>query len=244
MADNKPQPSHPPELIWQDDAGCVVLKPAHMLVHNSRWAGLREISLAPIAGELAGQPVKAVHRLDRATSGLVLFAADPPGVQPWQQALADPRTAKVYLALVAGPLAVSSSVIKPVRDENDVYREARTTVAPLLVARDESCALVQLRLRTGRNHQARRHMRSIGYPIVGDTQHGRGPINRDFRARVGLRRLGLHAWWLAIDHPVTGERLNLRAPLPDDLSAAFAQLFNADALAHALAGPAALLDVD
>jgi len=88
----------------------------------------------------------------------------------------------------------------------------------------ERCSLVEARPETGRFHQIRRHLKHLSHPIVGDVNYGKGDLNRLFRTRYGLHRLALHAHLLAFDHPATGRRLVVRAPLPADFAAALAAL--------------------
>jgi tRNA pseudouridine65 synthase len=96
----------------------------------------------------------------------------------------------------------------------------------LCVARSsvDRCSLVLAMPETGRLHQVRRHLRHIDHPLVGDVTHGSGEINRRYRAEYGLRRLALHALSVGFAHPVTGERIEVSAPVPDDLAAPLALL--------------------
>jgi tRNA pseudouridine65 synthase len=83
----------------------------------------------------------------------------------------------------------------------------------------DRCSLVEALPETGRLHQVRRHLRHINHPLVGDVRHGSGEINRHYRAIYGLHRLALHALSLAFAHPATGARVEVAAPVPDDLAA-------------------------
>ena len=216
------------EILWQDDTALAVNKASGLLVHNSRYAGPREYSLRQMLGAQLGQPVYPLHRLDRPTSGVILFVKERRWARPWQDRLASALTEKIYLALVRGRLTAPVTIDHPLK-EGDVRREARSHVAPLLSSTFERCSLLQVRIETGRRHQVRRHLAHISHPIIGDTAYGKGDINRHYRAQYDLRRLALHAWRLDISHPLTDERLHLCAPLPADLRSPLILLFpNAD----------------
>jgi tRNA pseudouridine65 synthase len=238
---DKPQPTVAARLLWRDTSlGCVLDKPAHLLVHNSRFAGRPEPTLVAAGHSLTGQRVMPVHRLDRATSGVVLCAWDAPGVAAWQPLLADTATEKDYVAVVKGWLSAASCVIRPVRDDRGERREARTEVWPVARSAVAPCSLVHLRLHTGRLHQARRHLRTIRHPVLGDASHGRAPWNRSFRRLYGLERLALHAYRLRVARP-DGGWLEVTAPPPDDLRDTLGQLFGEQALVDAFSAAAGSL---
>jgi tRNA pseudouridine65 synthase len=200
-------------------------KPSGLLVHSSAWAGRPEPSLVDEARALLGPGFHPLHRLDRGTSGVVAFAREGT-VSKWQEALARPDADKRYWALVRGHLRAPSAVDHPIKDEETgVVRAARSEVRPLLQSSAERCSLVEIRLFTGRRHQARRHLKHLSHPVIGDATHGKGQINRAFRDRWGLARLGLHARLLVLTHPMTGARVGAVAPLPADLRAPLLSLF-------------------
>ncbi|MFH2007979.1 MAG: pseudouridine synthase [bacterium] len=205
-------------------------KPSGWLVHNSAWSGPREVSLLQRLRATVGGALHPVHRLDRGASGLVLFARSPEAARAWQQAWQSPDLAKRYVAVVRGRLLEATTVDHPIRDQRtggsqERARPARSVITPLAVSPVERCSLVQVLLVTGRRHQARRHLKHLSHPIVGDTTWGKGDVNRHFRETYALNRLALHAGSLEITHPQTGERLDLQAPLPQDLARVVSQLF-------------------
>jgi 23S rRNA pseudouridine1911/1915/1917 synthase len=218
-------PSAPFTVVYEDDELLVVDKPAGVVVHPARghWTGTLAQALS---GRAAGgeEPWRAgiVHRLDRDTSGLLVVAKSDATHRALKALLAGRRMRREYLALVDGhPEARSGTVDAPIgrhrRDralmsvDTDQPREARThfEIERLLPA----ASLLRVVLETGRTHQIRVHMAAIGHPVCGDPQYG-------VRGRYGLSRQFLHAERLALEHPVTGEPLDLRSPLPDDLAAA------------------------
>ena len=211
----------------------VVDKPAGLLVHNSAWAGPKETTLTELLREQTGLPVVPVHRLDRQTSGCVVFAAASEHAAALQEALTS--SSKRYLALVRGHLREAVDVDHAL-DDDDVKgssrKEARSRVAPVLLSSADRCSLVVVTLFTGRRHQARRHCKHISHPILGDATHGKGPLNRAYQERWGLPRMALHAWRLRWGDVV------VEAPLPLDLRPVIDRLFpgvDVDAALAALA---------
>ncbi len=217
------------EILWQDETALAVNKASGLLVHNSRYAGPKEHSLRQMVGEQIGWPVYPLHRLDRPTSGVVLFVKQRHWASRWQDQLALSSTKKIYLALVRGHLTIPATIDHSLK-EGDVRREARSQVIPLLNSSVERCSLVQVQIETGRRHQVRRHLAHISHPIIGDTTYGKGDINRHYRAQYDLWRLALHAWKLDIRHPLTDGLLRLNAPLPVDLQSPLISLFPTDDL--------------
>ncbi len=220
-----------PDILWQDETALAVNKPSGLLVHNSRYAGPKEYSLRQMLGEQLGHSVYPLHRLDRPTSGVLLFVKQRHLAKSWQDQLALSSTRKTYLALVRGRFTAPVIIDHPLK-EGDVRREARSQAAPLLSSLVERCSLVQVQIETGRKHQVRRHLAHISHPIIGDTTYGKGDINRHYRVQYDLWRLALHAWRLDIIHPGTDECLHLCAPLPNDLLSPLSLLFPASDLSQ------------
>lgn len=214
----------PVDLLWRDETALVVAKPSGLLVHNSAFAGLPEYTLVQAVRDQHGVVAHPVHRLDRGTSGVVLLATDRSQVARCQALLEASETRKEYLALVRGRPQTALEIDHPVTDDQGVRREARTTLTPLLHSEIDRCSLVLLTLHTGRWRQARKHCKHVSHPILGDAEYGKGPLNRQFAADHGLRRLGLHAWRL------TGPGLDVPAPVPDDLAGVLVRLFAGEAL--------------
>lgn len=219
-------PAAPPDrpelpILYRDDALVVVNKPAGLLVHRG-WANDRVVALT-LVRDLVGRRVYAVHRLDRPTSGALLFALDRSLVKELQGQFARREVQKRYVALVRGVMPPSVHLDHPVpRTPRGPRVDAATDFRRLAVF--ERFSLVQARPHTGRLHQIRRHLKHLSHPIVGDVTYGKGDINRLFRARFGLHRLALHAVELALRHPVDGSTLRVRAPLTDDLAGPFAAM--------------------
>ena len=222
----------PLTIVFEDDDVLVIDKPAGMVVHPApgHWTGTlvnalkgRGTSLSAGASE---EREGIVHRLDKETSGLLLVAKTDRAHRVLGAALQARRIQRRYAALAWGHVAQDRLTIeKPVaRDPRDrtrmavvsTGRPARTDLTRL--ARFDSTDLLRAHLHTGRTHQIRVHLASIGHPVVGDDTYGGG----GGRKLLGLppRRHFLHAAWLIFSHPVTGESVDLRSPLPPELHAA------------------------
>ncbi|HEY0969605.1 MAG TPA: RluA family pseudouridine synthase [Gemmatimonadales bacterium] len=224
----------PLDVVFEDEHLLVVDKPAGMVVHPApgNWTGTLVHALMGRGGELSeeGGEERAgiVHRLDKETSGLLLVAKTDRAHRLLSSALAARRVTRRYAALSWGHLAEDAvTVDRPIaRDPRDRKRmaivsggrEARTDFVRL--ARFDAADLLRAHLHTGRTHQIRVHLASIGHPVVGDDVYGGGGGRK--LLRLPAKRHFLHAAWLRLRHPVTGEQLDLRQPLPAELATALA----------------------
>jgi len=211
----------PFRVAYRDDHLMVLDKAPGVVVHPAR--GHREDTLSQLlAGELAGgeqERAGIVHRLDRDTSGLLVVARSEEVHRALQRALSRRAIEREYLALVEGlPPARAGTIEAPIGRHPRVRtrmavggagaREARTHFQ--LERALPTSALLRVRLETGRTHQIRVHMQAIGHPVAGDPEYGTAGL-------FGLERQFLHAARLALEHPVTGQRLEVSSELPDDL---------------------------
>ncbi len=202
-------------ILYRDAFLLAVNKPSGLAVH--RGAARDRIVALQIVRDLAGRQVHAVHRLDRATSGALLFAFDAATTRRLQEKFAAGEVEKRYLALVRGIPPQQGIIDHPVPRAPGGPRIPAVTEFRRL-ATFEGYALVEARPRTGRLHQIRRHFKHLSHPLIGDVRYGKGEHNRLFRERFGFHRLALHAVELAFDHPETGERVRIVAPVPEDLA--------------------------
>jgi tRNA pseudouridine65 synthase len=218
---------HPPlRVILLDEEFVAVSKPSGLLVHRDEHHPDAPAALQTVRDQL-GKHLYPFHRLDRATSGVLLFGFSRAAAAALQEALAAATAHKQYLALLRypgsnpgdGPVWTSE---RPLHDERDRPRACRTDFAVREVF--AHCALVQCLLHSGRYHQIRRHANHCGRHVIGDTTHGKGRINALFRERFGLDRLFLHLQRVELAHPRTGARLELLDPLPPELAAVLARL--------------------
>jgi tRNA pseudouridine65 synthase len=163
--------------------------------------------------DAVGAYLYPVHRLDRATSGVLLFALDVGAARAIGNAFQEGRVEKRYLALVRGAPPDQARVTHPLSRDDGEPQPAVTEITTL--ARYGRYALVEARPESGRTHQIRRHLKHLSCPIIGDVRYGKGEHNRLFRTRHGLHRLALHAASLTLADPSTGERVTIEAPLPE-----------------------------
>jgi tRNA pseudouridine65 synthase len=216
----------PLEVLYRDAEILAVDKPSGMLVHRG-W-GRASTALVDLVRELVGQDVvRPAHRLDRGTSGVVLFALDVATARALAALLEAGAVEKRYLALVRGEAPESGVVDHPIpRSEGGARVPAVTEIRRIAAveAAPRALSLVEARPRTGRLHQVRRHLKHIGHPVIGDANYGKGAINREIAAHYGLARLALHAASIAFDHPRTGARIEISAPLPGDLAGPLAAM--------------------
>ena len=231
----------PIKVVFEDEEVIVIDKAAGMVVHPApgNWTGTLVNALKGRGGPLSegtGEGREGiVHRLDKQTSGLLLVAKTDRAHRVLGEALQARRITRRYAAMAWGHLADDRvSVDKPLaRDPRDrtkvavvsTGRQAKTDFVRL--ARFESVDLLRAHLHTGRTHQIRVHLSSIGHPVVGDDIYGGG----GGRKLLGLpaQRHFLHAAWLAFTHPMTKLSMDFRSPLPEDLSRALALAAGPDA---------------
>jgi tRNA pseudouridine65 synthase len=202
-------------VLYRDARLLAVNKPSGLAVH--RGLARDRVFALQLVRDLAGQHVHPVHRLDRATSGALLFALDPETARRMQESFEAAAVGKRYLALVRGIPPEEGVIDHPVPSDEDGPRVPAVTAFRRLAV-FERYALVEARPLTGRFHQIRRHFKHLSHPLIGDVRYGKGEHNRLFRERFGLHRLALHAVELNFPHPETGEELRIAAPLPEDLA--------------------------
>lgn len=204
-------------IVYQDDALVAIEKPAGLAVHRG-WARDSYYALT-LVRDLVGRYVYPVHRLDRATSGVLVFALDPEAARRLREQFDAGRVDKRYLALVRGIPPAAGIIDHPVKRALRGTGERLPAVTEYRrLATFERFAWMEARPKTGRLHQVRRHFKHLSHPLVGDVRYGQGEINRMFRRRFGLHRLALHAAELGLEHPRDGAPLRLVAELTDDLA--------------------------
>src|SRR6056297_1327687 len=212
-------------ILYLDDGLCAIAKPSGIMVHRTGISTDR-VFLVDLLRERLGRRIWTVHRLDRATSGVLLFALGVGMAAEMGRLFEAGRIVKQYLAVVRGWLDESGEIDKPLRgarnktrDALTRYRRLATAELPVAVPPHETArySLAEIEPKTGRTHQIRRHFNHISHPIVGDVNHGDRRHNRLFRARFGCHRLLLHAVSLEFEYPATNRPLNIQAALPDDV---------------------------
>jgi len=205
-------------LLYRDDALVAVAKPSGIAVHRG-WSRERIVALTVVRDRL-GQRVFPVHRLDRATSGVLLFALDPGTARRLQEQWIAGTVRNRYLALVRGIPPEEGVIDHPLlRTPNSLHGPRVPAVTEFRrLATFERYALLEVHPRTGRLHQIRRHLKHLSHPLIGDVRYGKGEHNRLFRERFGLHRLALHALEIGFEHPGTQSPLRIFAPVPEDLA--------------------------
>jgi len=208
-------------ILFQDEHLVAIHKPPGILVHRSPISRDRVFVLQTLRNQI-GQRVYPVHRLDRATSGVLLFGLSAEAAQRVVTQFEQRTVDKHYLALARGWVDDHGVIDHPVADEegNNIAQDAVTDYhclqrgeLPFAVDRYPTSrySLVSISPRTGRRQQIRRHFKHISHHLIGDTTHGNGKHNRLFREQYGIHRLLLKSQRLAFAHPFTGERISLQA---------------------------------
>ena len=229
----------PLPIIYQDEFLVAVNKPSGLLVHRTSLDRHETENAMHIVRDQLGKWVYPFHRLDRATSGVLLFALDKEMARRMTQSFTDGTISKTYLAVVRGFTKESERIDHPLKEMIDrmacqgsdrdkpgkeavtEYRRLATVELPHPVGRYATArySLVEAAPLTGRNHQIRRHLKHIFHPVIGDTAYGDGKHNEFFRQQFDCRRMLLHARELSFVHPHGGTRLSLEAPLDTAFSA-------------------------
>ena len=240
--DAPPAPAREFPILFEDDALLAIHKPAGVAVHGGSGVSFGVIEQLRQARP-AAKFLELVHRLDKETSGVLLLAKKRSALVHVQDQFRSRDTGKVYAALVLGHWPARLKVIDvalhktlDARGERHVlpvaadHPDGRRSISLVQVAQTyQDCTLLDVTLKTGRTHQIRVHLQQAGHPIVGDPKYGDFALNRQWAKGDGLGghrfdRMFLHARQLAFDHPASGERISLTAPLPADCSALLALL--------------------
>jgi tRNA pseudouridine65 synthase len=232
-------PGSPP-ILYLSPALVAVDKPAGLAVH--RGQSRDPVHALELVRDVVGAYVYPVHRLDRATSGVLVFALSQDAARELGASFQAGTVEKRYVALVRGVPPEAARIDHPLSQEEEQKppQPARTEIST--VARYGRYALVEAKPETGRTHQIRRHLKHLACPIIGDVRYGKGEHNRWFRKQYGFHRLALHAMELSLDDPATGERVTLHAPLPEPFAAVLATLAHETASGRAT-GPSSATKV-
>jgi len=212
------------DFLHVDDDLLAVNKPAALAVHRSRLVGADDDYLMDRLRLQVEGPLHAVHRLDRATSGVLLVARTAVAAAELGRQLMARSVTKTYLAVVRGWPAEQGEIDYPLSGSSlqgeakpalTRWRRLATIEVPIAQGRydRQRYALLEISPETGRYRQIRRHFHHVSHHLLGDTSHGRGDHNRLIRQHYGVHRLMLHAWRIEVRHPSTGEPLRLEAPL-------------------------------
>lgn len=232
------------EILYEDEHLVAIHKPAGLLVHRTYLARREKYFAMLMTRDLVGCHVYPVHRLDRPTSGVLLFAKSSEIANKLCLQFENKQIEKHYLALVRGNVTDSGTMDYALKEELDDVadkfadkdksaQQAVTTYQPLLNTEipfqsgrypTSRYALMKLSPLTGRKHQLRRHMAHFRHPIIGDTTHGDGKQNKFMREHLQHNRLWLIAKKLTLTHPVTSERMSIETELESHWLEMFAKL--------------------
>lgn len=224
------------EILYQDNDLIAINKPEGWLVHRS-WLDKNEtVVVMQTLRDQIGQHVYPIHRLDRPTSGVLIFALSSEIARLLSEQFASKQIEKVYHAIVRGyvddeaiidyPLVEELDKIadkftrkdKPAQDAITFYKGLSKIELPIEVGKYKTArySFVELKPQTGRKHQLRRHLKHIFHPIIGDSKHGDLHQNRAFSQYFDIKRLMLHASTVKMIHPITSTLITIHAKLSDD----------------------------
>ena len=205
--------THELRLLHTDDDLVAIDKPAGLLVHRSTLDAHEDRNALDLLRAQLGLPLWTVHRLDKATSGVLLFARHVEAARALGAAFENGQVRKRYLALVRGWPPEAGEIDQPLARDPELPSTGQPRLQALTRYRRLAChewpfpdgrhatsryALVEVEPTTGRRHQIRRHFKHIAHPLVGDSTHGKGAHNRAVAQWLGVGRLWLHAQWLAL----------------------------------------------
>lgn len=213
------------EIVYQDDHLIAINKPHGLLVHRSSIANDAKEFALQLLRDQVNRHVSPVHRLDRKTGGLLLFAFEKDVEIAMHQQFQNGEVQKKYLAVLRGYAPDSGEIDYPLAKENGTMQEAFTAYVTLKRAEIDVAfgkhatsrySLVEATPTTGRMHQLRRHFAHIFYPIIGDRKHGCNKQNKFFKEEWEMTTMLLHASELIFNHPVTKEKIELKASVQDE----------------------------
>jgi tRNA pseudouridine65 synthase len=220
-------------ILYQDKHLVAIHKPTGLLVHKSPIDKHETVYAMQLLRDQIGQWVYPLHRLDRPTSGILLFGLSPEIAQLMGQQFEEHRIQKTYWAIVRGYIAESGMIDHPIKPTADfkqdkariAKKEAQDAVTeftrlgrlevPYYVDQFPSSrySLVELTPKTGRKHQLRKHLKHLSHPIIGDPKYGKSKHNRFFNTHFDCHRLLLAATQLRFTHPKTEENVIIHAPV-------------------------------
>jgi tRNA pseudouridine65 synthase len=208
------------EIIYQDADIVAINKPHGLLVHRSKYADEAKVFAVQELRNQLNQYVYPCHRIDRKTSGVLLFALNEKVNSLMQQQFAENQVKKKYLALVRGFTPDQETIDYPLVNEKGKSQEALShykTIErfeiPVPFGKFETSrySLIEVQPQTGRLHQIRKHMAHVLHPIIGDRPHGCNKQNRLFKERWQITTMMLHAAEITFSHPVNGKQIEVKA---------------------------------
>ena len=218
------------EIIFEDEHYVAINKPNGLLVHRTRIAEEKKEFALQLLRDQLGYRLYPLHRLDRGTSGVLLFAKTPAAAAPLVQAFTERQPDKTYFAIVRGYSPEAGTIDSPIRPDKDHshkapqeaithYSRLATIELPIPVGPYQTArySLVKIKPETGRMHQIRKHFAHLRHYIIGDKKHGDWRHNLMFLEQLNSPCLLLHAASLKFEHPFTHEIIQIKAQIPDNL---------------------------
>lgn len=219
-------------ILYADDDYVAIDKPSGFHVHPTALSPRERVTCQSLLRDQLGHWVYPVHRLDRATSGVLIMARSSDAARALATLWQERSVRKLYRAVARGWTAESGEIDRALAESagkaklpsRSVYRRLATVEMPDAVGRYPTArySLVEVETFTGRYHQVRKHLFGISHPIVGDTCYGDGEHNRYFRAKFGIARLLLSAHLTEFTHPRSGARVSIEASVPAEFTRVFA----------------------
>jgi tRNA pseudouridine65 synthase len=213
------------EILYHDEYLIAINKPSGLLVHKSFYSGEANTYAIQELKKQIGQKVYPVHRLDRKTSGVLLFTLDKDTLRLMSTQFAEKAVEKKYIAILRGWAREDETIDYDLVNENEVkqnalthYRRLQTSEInlPFLKHQTSRYCLVEAFPQTGRFHQLRKHFKHILHPILGCRKHGCNKQNKLWLETFGITKMTLHAHQLNFTHPVNREKISLNATIDED----------------------------
>jgi len=213
------------EIIYQDEYLVVINKPHGLLVHRTKIATNTDVYALQLLRDQIGQKVYPVHRLDRKTSGVLIFALTEEVNSKMQKQFAENKVSKVYQAIVRGFTPSQESIDYALTNDNGKTQDAVThfiTIkksevnVPYGKFKTSRYSLIEIKPETGRFHQIRKHLAHLRHPIIGDRPHGCNKQNKLFKEKWNMITMMLHAKQVEFIHPVTNEPMLIKAGFQEE----------------------------
>ncbi|MEC3877304.1 pseudouridine synthase [Chryseobacterium salviniae] len=213
------------EILYRDEHLIAINKPSGLLVHKSFYSGEADTYAIQELKKQIGQKVYPVHRLDRKTSGVLLFTLDKEMLKIMSDRFAAREVDKKYIAILRGWAKEEETIDYDLINENEVkqnavtrYRRLQTSEIdlPFLKHQTSRYCLVEATPETGRFHQLRKHFKHILHPILGCRKHGCNKQNKLWLQTFGINKMTLHAHQLIFNHPDSGEKIIINAAIDDE----------------------------
>ncbi len=222
------------EIVYQDEHFVAINKPHGLLVHRTKIAEEKVYFALQMLRDQLGQRVYPLHRLDRKTSGILLFGLSSEAAKLLSKAFVNHEITKTYYAIVRGFAPEKGTIDKPLKSENGNIQVAETkfetlqkVTLPIPFGKYPTCrySFVKIEPKTGRMHQIRRHFNYINCPIIGDYKHGDYRHNRLFIERYNVSEMLLHAADMKFEQPFTKEKITIKADFQTSFQTVLNELF-------------------